>query len=70
MAIKHGLAAYRNHVCRCDKCKLAHRRYELDRARKQRIRVRRTMTEYYNMETTHDTYTRKELEEIRNKTSK
>ncbi len=68
--IKHGLSAYRNHVCRCDKCRWAHRRYELDKARKKRQRVKRSLKEYYNMETAHDTYTRRELEEIRNKTSK
>ena len=70
MTIKHGLVAYRNHVCRCDICREAHKRYELLRQKKQRQRVKRTMNEYRLMESSHDTYTRKELEAIRNKSNK
>ncbi len=58
-ATKHGLSAYKKHLCRCNTCCAANTAYEAGRRRKVRLITKPRLT------FPGDTFTREELLQFR-----
>lgn len=57
--IKHGYAAYKHHLCRCDECREGNTAYEAARRRKARLITKPRLT------FSGGTFTREELLQFR-----